>query len=35
MKKYDTMWKDLIIRLFNTLKTKNKLYFTIIYYTLD
>ena len=35
MKKYDTMWKDLIIRHFNTLKIKNKLYFTIIYYTLD
>jgi len=38
MEKYDTTWKDLITHFLNALKTKDKLYFTILnyisYYTL-
>ena len=34
MEKYDTTWKDLIAPLLNTIKTKDKLYFTTLNYAL-
>ena len=35
MEIYDIMWKDLIVPLLNPLKTKKKLHFIILNYTLD
>ena len=34
MKKYDTTWEDIIAPLLNALKTKDKLHFTTLNYTL-
>ena len=35
MKKYGTMWYDLIVPLLNSLKTKEKIHFIILNYTPD
>ena len=35
IEEYDIMWNDPIAPLLNSLKTKNKLYFIILIYTLD